>query len=187
VSNNNDAIVKAIREADSAALVPVLLDAARAILRRRNWAGGTDYQPSAMEARELVNETLTKIFEGDQSPEFDGDVRGAIVLAMTSVATAAAKKLRRTKLTEDVESLEPPPVESGDDEVLDAVRALVAGTGDVELEEYLILGVEECGPKREDIAEGLGWSPDKVSVVSKRLKRLIERNRLSIPRRRTKQ
>jgi len=102
---------------------------------------------------------------------------------MTSVTTATAKKLRRAELAENVEILEPPPVESGDSEVLDAVRALVKGTGDAELEEYLILGIEECGPKREDIAAGLGWSPDKVSVVSKRLKRLIERSKLSISRR----
>lgn len=183
MNDQNDVLEKAIRAADVTALLPTLLSAATAILRRRGWAGGSDYQPSAMEAQELVSETLIRIFEGEQSPEFDGDVRKTIVLAMTSVTTATAKKLRRAELAENVEILEPPPVESGDSEVLDAVRALVKGTGDAELEEYLILGIEECGPKREDIAAGLGWSPDKVSVVSKRLKRLIERSKLSISRR----
>lgn len=180
MSDQNDELVKAIRSADLRVLLPKLISAARAILRRRGWDGGADYQPSAMEAHELVNETLTKIFEGKQSPEFDGDLRKAIVVAMASITTSTAKKLRKTKLTDNMDSLPSPSAEDGDDQVLYTVRALVKGTGDVEMEEYLILGIEECGPKREDIANGLGWPPDKVSVVSKRLKRLIERSHLPI-------
>jgi hypothetical protein len=137
-----------------------------------------------MEAHELVNETLTRIFEGEQGPVFDGDLTKALVLAMTSVTASTKKKLRRAVLTDDIESMEVCPAEAGDDEVLEAVEDLVKSTGDAELEEYLILGVEDFGPKREDIARGLGWPPDKVSVVSKRLKRLILRSQLPITKRR---
>ena len=59
--SDNDALVNAIREADMEELLPKLLGAAKSILRRRKWSGGEDYQPSAMEAKELVNETLVRI------------------------------------------------------------------------------------------------------------------------------
>ena len=181
--NDNDALVKAIREAEMEELLPRLLGAAKSILRRRKWSGGEDYQPSAMEAQELVNETLVRMFDDKQRPRFDGDLQMAIVEAMTSVTTSTAKKLRKVTLTGEVEEFEQPHEEDkGDADVLEAVQALVASSGDSELEDYL-LGVQYYGPKRDAIAEGLKWKPEKVSVASKRLKRLLERNSLEIRRR----
>jgi hypothetical protein len=178
--SDSDELVKAIRNADMGELLPRLLPAAKTILRRRNWSGGEDYQPSAMEAHELVNETLIRIYEGDQKPEFDGDLRKAIVIAMTSVTASTAKKLRKVTITGELEDLERPSDGSdGDGVVLEAVEALVAGAGDPELGDFLA-GLEIFGPKREDIADGLKWKPDKVSVYLKKLKRLIERSPLKI-------
>jgi hypothetical protein len=179
---DNDALVKAIRQADMAVLLPKLLSAAESILRRRKWSGGTDFQPSAMEARELLNETLMRIFEDVQCPQFDGDVRAALVNAMTSVGTSTSKNLRRVSLTGDIEELDTPPDQreraaDGDAEILKAVEDLVAKSADAELDDYFV-AVQCYGPKREDIAAGLGWKPEKVSVVSKRLKRLLTRTNL---------
>lgn len=185
--SDNDALVNAIRQANMEELLPKLLVSAKSILRRRKWSGGKDYQPSAMEAQELVNETLTRIFVDQQRPQFDGDLRKAIVIAMTSITASTAKKLRKVTLTGNVEENVQECAQSheendGDAEVLDAVQALVSSSGDSELEEYL-LGVEYYGPRRDDIADGLRWKPDKVSVVSKRLKRLIKRSSLDVRKR----
>jgi hypothetical protein len=181
--NDNDGLVKAIRSADMDVLLPQLLGAAQSILRRLCWAGGADYQPSAMETRELVNETLTRIFEDEQCPQFDGDLRAAIVSAMTSVSTSTVKKLRRVNLKSEIES--PQPTEEsgdGDEAVLEAMGELVATSGDAELLDYF-LGIEYYGPERASIARGLGWTPDKVSVVKKRLKRLLTKSNFTVRRR----
>jgi hypothetical protein len=185
---SDDALIRALREADLEELLPQLLEAAKMILRRRRWSAGADYQPSAMEAQELVNETITRIFEEDQNPAFDGDVQKAVVGAMTSVASSAAKKLKKFSLSggpEDVateQDKQDAANENGDGAVLEAVWSLVSAANDPELVEY-VLAVEYHGPKREIIAEVLNWKPDKVSVVLKRLKRLIARNDLPILKR----
>jgi hypothetical protein len=176
VGDNNEALIVAIRAADMTALLPKLLKAASFIIRRQGWRGGKDTKPSSLEAQELVNESLTRIFEGAQRPQFDGDVGVAIVRAMESVAPSIRKKLRRLTLTDDLDSQPVPQDEEGDGEILEAVQQLVSS--DAELTEYL-LGVCYFGPKRKSIAEGLNWEPNRVSVACKRLKRLIHRTKLS--------
>lgn len=191
MSNTGNPLVAAIKAADWNTLHSRLVPRAHWILKRWGWAPGRSHQPNAMEVKDLIHEALRRIYVGTQKPDYEpgSDPELAIAIAMSSIASQVAKKLRREVLQADPEPLDGgasgPASPSADDHAEDPrlahLNEVIKGDDDLGL---FVMAVDEYGPKREDIARGLGWLPDKVSVLRKKLRRrLLEANASAPPAR----
>lgn len=155
-------------------------------LRRVGWASGHDHEPSAMSIEELLQTSLDRCLDGsrtwneDDPPELEAFLRGVI----KSVASTERKKWVGTKTSavEDVGAFardpRPLPDAAVEEEEARAMLAEELGgivAGDEELGLFL-LAVQEGHVRRADIADALGWTPDRVTTARLKLQRALIRH-----------
>ena len=179
--NESRELISALRDANWEELLPRLVAYAERRLRRAGWARGLDHQPSAMEAQELVNKAIEKCLNGerlwsDDAPDLEIFLCGVIKSLCSSARKSAVRS--RVMLIDDAGANAPsglPPAdealaERGRSEILEAFAASIKG--DEELED-LHRAILEGHTKREQIAEALQWSVERVSAARVKLQRRL--------------
>ncbi len=176
-----------LQRADWKALLPRLAKYAAGRLRRLGWARGHDHEPSAMSIEELLNTSLERCLDGsrtwndDDPPELEVFLRWVI----KSVAYSERKKWlgKKTSALEDAGSFDPDPGPLPDaaleeEETREALakdlEEIIAGDEDLGM---LVLAVQDGHLRRSDIAEALGWTPDRVTAARLKLQRALIRHR----------
>lgn len=174
--------------ADWSTVTPRLVRCAQHHLLSARWTSGQFGQPSAMDVTELIHEAVQRTLDGRRKwnrPDAP-DLVAFLCNVMRSICGHARADAARAELRAEVDPGDDPeanPLRTPEDEVAyrERVHPLLQGlaeetAGDEDMELF-VAAVEIVGSRREDIAEELGWSPNKVSVVKKKIqRRLLKRN-----------
>lgn len=180
-------LATALRDADWDKILPQLVDYADKRLRRLGWAKGANTLPSAAEATQLVDEAIVRSLAGDRRWNEDDPPELVAFLCGVIRSISSDEKKAVTKMG-PMESFDSPHIESElkhavptpeelvregawNDKRLGHLRAAIEGDEDLQLL-YMAI-VEEGCERRDEIAECLGWDPDKVSVLRKKLNRRL--------------
>lgn len=171
----------ALREADWEALLPNLVAYAARRLRRVGWAAGRDEEPSKMSVEQLVNTAVEHCLEGRRTWDPDAVDLGGLLRGVIRSLTSAAKDSdvrRRTFAKPDVDeghAIGASPEEEAIEEerrvaLLASFDACVGDDPDLRaLYEAALDGTT----KRDEIAEALGWSADRVTAARIKLQRRL--------------
>ncbi len=166
------------------AQVDLLVRRGRAYLSWYGWHGRGDGQAAALEVKELINKAVERVLEGKRNwiSGHEGDVVHLLSRTMRSIVMDTKRAVDRHPVTPGIELEELSPAEvsreagggcdgSDGDEETPLTRRATAAAGDDDDCGMLLLAVEEGHTKREDIAVALDWTPERVSVVRKKLQR----------------
>lgn len=174
----------AIREADWDSLVGPLLR--YGIWRLRRWPGR--HEERVERAKKLMTEAVSRVMLGRRRWKHPGEipVLRFIKGVMRSVANEWLEEQHGPAdddpecdiaFDETAHSPGPSPKNERDADAPEDDPRLGeierASAGDADLEAFVVAAME-AGPKREAIADALGWQPDKVSVQRKKLRRRLE-------------
>jgi hypothetical protein len=185
----NDAAVaqlhRALRDVDWEALLPKLFAYARRRLRRMGWASGRDTEASKMSVEQLVNTAIERCLDGSRTwdpkaVDLEGFLRGAIRSVASSEKEKSVGRSKHdeaaTALSRDealIGSREDAQVEEEDRRAL--LEAVAACADEPDLRAYLD-AVLDGNVKREEIAEALGWTGERVSAARIKLQRRLVRS-----------
>jgi DNA-directed RNA polymerase specialized sigma24 family protein len=177
-----------LNRVDWSAMTPRLVRCAQRHLLSARWTSDGFGQPNGMEVQELIHEAVQRTLEKRRKWNRADmpDLVAFLCNVMRSICGHARADAARAELRANVDPGEDPemtPPPTPEDEVMHRERAhpLLQGlaeetAGDEDMELF-VAAVEFAGSRREDIAEELGWSSDKVSVVKKKIqRRLMKRN-----------
>ena len=172
----------AIKTVDWDALAPRLVARARRYLHWYGWLPTSGAQPSQLDVHEVLSEAVRRVLSGQRNwiKGHEGDIERVLCSTMRSVVMDEVKKVRRRgPLTDEADlhehSGETTSKASDDDAPI--VNLAKEAAGDDEDCQLYLLAVDEGNTKREDIAAALEWTPEKVSVIAKKLQRRIARLR----------
>lgn len=176
--------VAAVRAADWESILPNLLAYAAWLLRPLGSTKSTEGLGAA--AEDLVHDAVMRVLRGSRRYHGSGPPNLEYLLrgAMKSIASDRKKQAgKRSQVAEfddeevaashvvdECERIE--EAHGFEDERLKHIEEVIA-QDDEFMELYLAIDKDHL--KRSEIAAATGWSPDKVSVVMKRLKRALQR------------
>jgi hypothetical protein len=164
-------------------LLPQLLRGACHYLRALGWAEGHDHRPAVLEGRELLNTAVEGFLSGHRAwPLPPGASEDSLVRvlskAMFNVAMGRRKLAAVTRRAAGGDALDQQMDESptasqrfSEQALLERLRETFAADAEALT---LLDTFAEGFTKREDIAEELGWAPDQVSLVRRRMRRRLD-------------
>jgi DNA-directed RNA polymerase specialized sigma24 family protein len=171
------ALRQMLAEADWEALVPLLVADAASRIRRSKWLRGRDELPAAAEAEELVQDIIAIALSNRRVLPDDMDLltflRGLLWSELWNRRRAAKRRARV------IGGEIPDAVEDEKERADEALgrRALLARVEKlIEDDEELLAfygAMAQEHTKRNEIAEALGWTSDRVSAVRKKLNRRL--------------
>ena len=162
-------------------MLPRLVAYAARRLRRAGWGDGRDYAPAGSEAEDVVHKAILSCFLGKRPWPPGMPLERFLLGAIKSVAyhEVEARRRRREDGLEDGEERAAPA--SQRDAAMDRRRLIAAIERDLEGKdpevETLFAAYMDAGgdSTRGDIAEALGWTPERVTRVRARMNGLLAR------------
>ena len=179
-------LVKALKEADWEQLLPRLVAYAEWRLRCVGWTHGRNEEPNRISAMEAVNLAVDRCLLGGRQwdEENPPELAAFLCFVIKSLVSDERKAFRRDKTDlvgeaieeqGDLAPVEPLDATSDEDEgrsaICAAVEACTEGNEDLQLYRLAVL---EGHTKREDIANTLGWAPQRVSDARIKLQRRLK-------------
>lgn len=168
--------------------MPELAAHARRYLRAAGWLGGADTQPRGFEVEELIAEAVKRVLSGERNWHRDDPPNLVAFLSkvMWSICGHERAKLARERPDPEqvamaARAAEPDADGGYDHPLLAKLDQVIADDEDLQ---YFVMAAEDAGPKREDIAKALDWTPEKVSVIRKKLLRRLQRSTSPVATRR---
>lgn len=170
---------EAFDRADWESLLPQLLRGARHYLHALGLAAGEDYQPSLVEAQELVDLTVLACLEGRRCGPLGAATAESEVVAYLSMTMRSCVTNLRTRAENDLcagDEVLPWLVDEGPSieerlvaraELAEVLRRL---EGDDDLLALCREMAEGAAPN-EELGEALHWTTDQVRVVRRRMRR----------------
>ena len=175
-----------LRKADWEALLPNLLAYAANRLRRVGWAAGRDVEPSKLSVEQLVNTAVESALDGTRNWDPNAvDLPGFLRGIIRSLTSSEKKKAVRSK-THAQSDFDRLPiiglvVASPEDDAMEEEgrRAILTSIADAVSDDAdlraLYAAILDGATKREDLAETLGWSSDRVTAARIKLQRRLVR------------
>lgn len=165
----------ALRTADWKAIGPRLVS-----YTRWRYVVATGRVPTANAVEEVIDEAVLRVLDGrrqwhrDDAPDLVAFLCGVIHSLVHEFVTKKGRDARRVDGRDPEELMSPqarPDTRTSyADTRLEFIEEAIGDDG--ELGE-LYLGILESSGKREDVAQCLGWEVDRVSVLTKKLKRRL--------------
>ena len=166
-------LIAALEAVDWEGILPQLVAYAERRLLRLGLREGRTHRPSATEVKELVNEAILRCLDGRRKWDDAKSLELVPFLCgvIRSVAWEYKKDAARCDVIDDEMSAPTNDAEINDPRV-GIIEELTKEDSDIE-EVYLVIAVDGI-TRRDEIAHRLGWNPDKVSVVRKKIQRRVE-------------
>lgn len=170
---------RALCSADWARLHPVLASYTARRLRRAGWREGTWNESSVLSVDQVIGTVVQRCLEGRRrwnpgNVDLIGLLRGAI----RSVISAECARRHRAAQTVAALTVRVEQEPSREDTLIDEEtraealsRVIASGMGDADTARYLQVALHSNHMTRKELAARLGWTPQRVSRVRRRLLR----------------